>query len=224
MLVQKILAKMNGVMFGSASLFVLLNSGLVVADPGSIPTSPSPISQSLITDNAMRHVQGSLMVNMAAGMGNSQANTAVISVRGPGGGHAASQPAQTRASVPENMRGATGGPSVTEITGNAFTQSSGLMAINQANGRANAEFNHLAIQTGLRGLSTAQISNSQLAQSVSGPESGYTELPLGNMKTLAVGADAFKGARGVAMVTQVSGSGNAASNNFALNVQAGAIR
>ena len=223
MWIQKILAKMNGVMLGSAGLFVLLNSGLVVADPGSISTFSSPISQNLITDNAMRHVQGSLMVNMAAGVGNSQANAAVISVRGPGG-HSTSQPAQTRASVPQNMRGATGGPSVTEITGNAFAQSSGLMAINQANGRANAEFNHLAIQTGLRDLSTAQLSNSQLAQSVSGPESGYTELPSGNMKMLAVGADAFKGARGVAMVTQVSGSGNAASNNFALNVQAGAIR
>ncbi|MBU2729765.1 hypothetical protein [Acidithiobacillus caldus] len=42
--------------------------------------------------------------------------------------------------------------------------------------------------------------------------------------SVAVAATAFKGAGGIAQVNQVSGSGNASANSFALGVAPGALQ
>lgn len=103
------------------------------------------------------------------------------------------------------------------ITGNAFANTGGIIAINQAAGISNTEANAVNIVMG----ASKPVSNSVLAQNLSSVSNHKVSEESENLNTVAVGATAFKGAGGIAQINQVSGSGNASANSFALGIAPG---
>lgn len=109
--------------------------------------------------------------------------------------------------------------SSTSIAGNAFANSNGVMAINQAAGVANAQANSINIVVG----ASKPVANSVLAQNVTSTQFKESSSPSGNLNNVAITATAFKGAEGIVQINQVSGSGNASANSFALGIAPGVI-
>ncbi|MGK9450571.1 hypothetical protein ACSSZE_04795 [Acidithiobacillus caldus] len=190
-------------------------SPMLYAAPAVLGNSLS----SIISDNAMSNVRGATMANLAAGNDNLQANVASI-IMSPNG-----QGVNAPDAVVQKNQVKSGSPSVasqsTQITGNAFNNATGILAINQAAGSANRESNQLGIVLG----AAQPVTNAVLATSlpsVSGSTLNKTTKE--EVTSVAVAATAFKGAGGIAQVNQVSGSGNASANSFALGVAPGALQ
>lgn len=107
-----------------------------------------------------------------------------------------------------------------EIGGSAFSNSTGVITVNQASGIGNAQANQVGFASG----GIAEISGAVL--------SGVTISPAGAAETAQSGdkpgrkiaeiADtAFQGTRGIVQVNQIAGSGNVTVNAFSLGVSAG---
>ncbi len=203
--------------------FVFLIVAAASAFSASVLAAPDVLAgntlQSLISDNAMSGVHGAIMTNMAAGSNNLQANVASIIMSPNGQGvvapsTAVRQTAGGAAQDDENVKSA-------EISGHAFSGTTGIMAINQASGANNAESNQLGIVLG----ATQQVANNVLASNLSGlTATNASKTTKEEVSSVAVANTAFKGAGGIAQVNQVSGSGNASANSFALGVAPGVIQ
>ncbi len=190
-------------------------SPMLYAAPAVLGNSLS----SIISDNAMSNVRGATMANLAAGNDNLQANVASV-IMSPNG-----QGVNAPDAVVQKNQVKSGSPSgtsqSTQITGNALNNATGILAINQAAGSANRESNQLGIVLG----ASQPVTNAVLATSlpsISGSTLNKTTKE--EVTSVAVAATAFKGAGGIAQVNQVSGSGNASANSFALGVAPGALQ
>jgi len=190
-------------------------SPMVCADPVMIGNSLS----SVISDNAMSNVRGATMANLAAGNNNLQANAASI-IMSPNG-QGVNPPYEV---VQQNQAQTSGQSAVsqsTQISGNAFNNATGILAINQAAGSANRESNQLGIVFGV----AKPVTNAVLATSLpSVSAKALNKTTKEEVTRVAVASTAFKGAGGIAQVNQVSGSGNASANSFALGVAPGVIQ
>lgn len=105
------------------------------------------------------------------------------------------------------------------ISGSAFANSNGVIAINQAAGAANAQANSVSIIMG----ANKPVNNSILAQSVTSEPDQIAMSQLKNLNSVSISATAFKGAEGIAQINQVAGSGNASANSFTLGIAPGVI-
>lgn len=105
------------------------------------------------------------------------------------------------------------------ISGNAFANSQGVISINQVAGNGNAQANSINMVLD----SIKPVSNSILAQNVTVLPNRSSASPSNNLNTVAISATAFKGAEGIAQINQVSGSGNASANSFALGIAPGVL-
>lgn len=108
----------------------------------------------------------------------------------------------------------------TVITGNALANSNGIIAINQASGIGNTQANSVNIVIG----TNKPLANSVLAQNDASAPVKVAFPHSKNLNAVAIGATAFKGAEGIVQINQVSGSGNASANSFALGIAPGVIR
>lgn len=165
-----------------------------------------------IYGEAISQVHGALSVNQASGDGNAQNNSRAISVTQGGVAVAITVNKQaaemSMADMPDEA--------ISRISDNAFSGTSGLIAINQTTGANNMQFNGVAIAMSIQG----ELSDAALAQTHSNTSLGDPGdlLPVNTIRAAEIDSTAFSGASGVIQINQSSGMGNVSSNLFELSM------
>jgi hypothetical protein len=170
------------------------------------------LASSRIDGNAMRGSSGASSVNMAAGDLNQQANLRAFA----SGGSATVQSRQTQ----QDNRFDRPYAASASIGGAAYTQASGLAAINQASGSGNLQLNAVAGELAAQGI--RETTDGSLSSAVSA-SAGEQRPPITSSsgdgpRTAAVEASAMQGYQGVMQLNQAAGSGNATGNQLLLSV------
>jgi hypothetical protein len=174
-----------------------------------------PISHSAISDAALAGSAGNIAINNSAGIGNAQANIAVISI----GEGLASADISSRQQAAQDLPAA-GGNKLAEIGSNAFRNATGIIAVNQSSCNGNTQANLVAIAFGkISEVSIDQLGRVSASQDMSANSTGGAE-GSGKQKS-AIADSAFIGARGIVQVNQLAGSGNSSANVFAFSVGVG---
>lgn len=177
------------------------------------------IDSSRIADGVGEGATGAVAVNVAAGIGNVQANERSIAA-GTQGLALASGAQRTDAAQGDIRRDA-----VAVIDGTAFSRTTGALGVNQAAGAANAQLNLLAIGAGPDAAAqfVQQVDNAVLAATAAptaragraaGPQQGLREARID-------GATALRDTQGVVQINQSAGVGNASVNAVVLQIPGG---
>jgi len=175
-------------------------------------TVPAQIdAQSLIGNGAVIGATGVIAINEASGLDNVQANQGVL----------------TNGKVPLNLIGSSQSASTnarttaarSTIGSNAFSNTSGLIEVNQSAGVGNLQRNSAVIGTGpIEGEIVADgVLSATTAKGGGLGRSGENH----DAREVSIGADALKNVRGIVQINQTAGSGNVSSNSFVLRPPAG---
>ncbi len=177
------------------------------------------ITESTISGPTLTNSHGVLTVNMAAGDMNLQFNGAAIAMNldaQQGMGLASSEVAAQQRAMILGVPGPVSASAT--INDNAFQNSSGLMSVNQASGIANAQANDFAMVLGFAGVA---VTEDVLEQNTTRTALPIDEPRPARLREVSVADTSFRGAQGVAQVTQTAGSWNATTNSFTLRIGAG---
>jgi hypothetical protein len=186
----------------SAALFVMPDkAALLMQDVSAV-----------VGEGAAHGVVGALAVNIAAGVDNVQTNQAAV-LYGSGSAIVSGQQQTTRAS-----RTQIGSASAT-IGSNAFSNTVGVIAINQAAGANNLQRN--AVTVGGVPVGAEAVADSELSATTARNGGTRGHSTSGHALEASIASDAFKGATGVVQVNQTAGAGNATANSFVLRPPAG---
>lgn len=191
----------------STRLPPLLITAFVVAVVGLSAAAIADNNTAAIGGNAFGAAQGNIQVNLAAGIGNAQANLTSVAMGGSARAGAAVKQAVGSVSAASGSYAAT-------INGHAFNAASGLISINEASGAGNAQANSIAIA--IAGLGGEAVTSTALSQ-----VSGQAPRPMSGSAThnhVAISDDAFAHANGLIQINQAAGSSNASANHFALEL------
>jgi hypothetical protein len=166
-----------------------------------------------ISDDAVTGAEGRIGVNAAAGDFNEQVNSAVIANGGT----------SVLTNVVNQYIGdntvSESGPQSATITGTAFSDSQGAIAVNGAAGTENQQANLASIGIGIEG---GVASLEMLSQTRSSQEpAGYQNEP-DLTKHAEIGPDAFEQSSGLVQVNLTAGERNSSANLFALSITEGA--
>ncbi|KAE8758905.1 MULTISPECIES: hypothetical protein [Paraburkholderia] len=175
-------------------------------------TVPAQIdAQSLIGNGAVIGATGVIAINEASGLDNVQANQGVL----------------TNGKVPLNLIGSSQSASTnarttaarSTIGSNAFSNTSGLIEVNQSAGVGNLQRNSAVIGTGpIEGEIVADgVLSATTAKGGGLGRSGENH----DAREVSIGADALKNVSGIVQINQTAGSGNVSSNSFVLRPPAG---
>ena len=166
-----------------------------------------------ISDEALAHGEGRIGVNAAAGDLNQQVNSTAIAI-----GEPAIATNVVRQHIGDNVVSGSDAQSAS-ITGTAFSDSHGAIAVNGAAGTENQQANLAAISIGIDG---PVVSLDMLSQTRSSQEpAGYQNEP--SSATYAeIGPDAFAQSSGLVQVNLTAGERNSSANLFALSITEGA--
>ena len=176
--------------------------------------SPASIDQSVIGGNVMMRASGAMGVNQAAGDMNQQANAAAVVYNPQGQGVASSQTAILQGAG--NIRGSLPDQARTRIDGQAFANTSGVLAVNQASGVANSQANSTTIAVG---VNAEGISDSVLAETLPNATGLVkTGNDKASVRDVSVSETAFQNTHGVVQLNQTAGVCNNSANNFALHL------
>ncbi|WP_323118555.1 hypothetical protein [Burkholderia alba] len=172
---------------------------------------PDVSGAAAIATGVANGVTGVLAVNVTAGLDNAQANQLVIGVGSQGAGVASSEQIAIAA--------AHTGRTTASIEGNAFSNVSGALMVNQSAGTANLQRNSTVL--GTLGAEVETVSDIELSEAA--PKHGSLGLPAGgqDMQGVSISGDAFKHISGIVQVNQTAGAGNATANSFVLRPPAG---
>ena len=184
------------------ALLLLLSAAAVQADGAGY------VTVSVIDGEVAGNATGRIAVNQAAGDANQQANAAAIAI----GGEAASATVVIGQHI--NYSGNAPGVAVARIGQNAFANASGLIAVNQSSGVANAQSNSAAVAMGINGEVGDEALSAALPDAAGLDGAGASP----GLRIVGVDSTAFRSARGVVQLNQTAGAGNSSSNNFALRV------
>jgi hypothetical protein len=167
---------------------------------------------SVVGAAAANGVVGALAVNLAAGVDNVQSNQAAV-LYGSGAAIVSGQQ-QTVRSTRTHINNAS-----VQIDGNAFSNTVGVVAINQAAGANNLQRNAVAVG----GLPVGAEAVTDTVLSATTARNGESRGHAGAGQTFeaSINGDAFKGATGIVQVNQTAGVGNATANSFVLRPPAG---
>jgi hypothetical protein len=154
---------------------------------------------------------GIYTINQAAALGGSQANGLAAAVASNGIANANASHSIRRSGGSVDYAGTAGPVSIAD----SFNAASGVVQINQASGGYNSQANLLAIAIGNYGDATA-ISDSGLSEI--GPQIEEASLIPARQASEVSLAGSFEGFSGIAQVSQVSGFGNAVSNNMTITL------
>lgn len=193
----------------------LLAQQVLMADPNIVH------NQSVIGKNMGSLASGATSINMVAGDFNAQMNLKALAATS---GRGVAQATVSGLQMMEGNRvlGDSASFGRATIGSGAFSNSSGLLSVNQASGVGNAQANGVAIAIGVEG---AGIAESELGAVITGNSLDNLDRSVRNSRqVVAVDGDAFDGSRGVVQINQLAGSGNATANNFALSVSLGAAK
>lgn len=168
-------------------------------------------AETVMQGDTLMNVSGAVGVNMASGDSNQQSNSGAIAL---GGSAHAQNLIMQKSSIAD---GFTPDKASTTIQGQAFSNATGWMAVNQAAGQGNAQINGMAIAVGTAGRTLtdnnlSQILSGQQVLTVDQADTGDSE------RLVEIDSTAFSGARGIMQVNQSAGTGNATSNSFELRI------
>jgi len=162
-----------------------------------------------VLDSSGQNYQGNLSVNQAAGDQQQQINGRAIAI-----GTEAQATGQYRQQL--NTRIDPSRDARSAIEGNAFSNGSGMLGVNQSSGANNQQIN--AVRLGISALPQS-IDDSVLSQQnvalLQG--SGTTEPSHGN-RQVVTSDRAFTGSRGVVQLNQSAGVGNRSANTLSVRV------
>ncbi|HET6804680.1 MAG TPA: hypothetical protein VFH59_04470 [Frateuria sp.] len=172
------------------------------------------LTSSHLDGHVLQGADGSIVVNMAAGDLNSQANLRAFA-SGP----------EAQASIDARQRqlgNQANAPLVAQasIGGQVLAGAHGLVSINQASGTANTQLNAVAAALASQGIRETTDGSLSAAVSASaevqpGAESGA---PGEGTRSVSVAAGAMQGFSGVLQLNQTAGSSNATGNVLSLSV------
>ncbi len=166
-----------------------------------------------ISDNALAGGEGRIGVNAAAGDFNEQVNSAVIA---NGGTSVLTNVVNQH--IGDNTVSESG-PQNASITGTAFSDSQGAIAVNGVAGTENQQANLASIGIGIEG---PVASLEMLSQTRSSQEpAGYQNEP-DLTKNAEIGPQAFAESSGLVQVTLTAGERTSSANLFALSITEGA--
>ncbi|GAB2910835.1 hypothetical protein GCM10027093_56330 [Paraburkholderia jirisanensis] len=167
-----------------------------------------------IATGAAVGANGAITVNEAAGLNNVQANQLTLTI----GNTAAANdnPSVQNASASARVTSAR-----TTISGNAFSNTSGAVLVNQSAGAGNIQRNSVQLNTAAVGVET--VSDSVLSAAV--PKGGGLAQSNGvhDVREATISNEAFKNVNGVVQINQTAGAGNATANSFVLRPPAGTL-
>ncbi|WP_246641663.1 hypothetical protein [Paraburkholderia edwinii] len=156
---------------------------------------------------------GAITVNEAAGINNAQANQLTISTDGAAANNNTSvQSASANAQVTSARA---------SIAGNAFSNTSGAVLVNQSAGAGNLQRNSVQLGTAAIGVET--VSDSVLSAAV--PNGGGLARANGvhDAREATISNEAFRNVNGIVQINQTAGAGNATANSFVLRPPAGTL-
>jgi hypothetical protein len=193
---------------------VLCSSSLTAGEIIDIPLG----NASVIHNPDLSGNQGVTTVNVSAGNSNLQANIGVIAIGADG--EITDKAYVSSLVIQKNQQNFKPTPdkATANITGHAFSNSSGWTAVNQASGQANSQANMLEISIGGE-YEIGTVNDQMLAQSFS--EAGEREVPVASQnseRSAGIDDTALSGMRGVIQVNQAAGTGNVTSNTFAFQI------
>lgn len=176
---------------------------------------PDYIAESVIGGDAVSNASGVVGVNVSAGDFNQQSNSGAVAIS-PNG------IATTTVGISQKTalgQGSAPDISITGIRDSAFSNSSGVLSINQVSGTSNVQANGFSF-----GIGVEAITDADLSQAVTGyaNDAALSGLEKPTIRIADIEATAFENTRGIVQVNQTAGSGNATRNNFALRISTGA--
>ncbi|HEV3425671.1 MAG TPA: hypothetical protein VG105_18185 [Paraburkholderia sp.] len=175
-------------------------------------TPPAQVdAQSLIGNGVAAGTTGVIAINEAAGLDNAQANQGVFTNgQEPINLIGSSQSAATNAK-------ATAARSA--ISGNAFSNTSGLIEVNQSAGVGNLQRNSAVIGSA---PVEAEIVADGVLSATTAKNGGLRGLGENHdAREVSISTDALKNVSGIVQINQTAGSGNVSSNSFVLRPPAG---
>lgn len=204
----------------SARFPLLLLACLACAAPAAADEPPAEpyeallgyLANSHIGDSALAGASGAIAVNQAAGDLNMQANVHAIA----NGGYA--DAAATARQLRSGDRFDTPHQARVGIGGQALSGASGIVSINQASGSGNAEVNLVTATLAAQGIRETGDEGLSLVSASAGEQTSMDpRATVSGSRSVAVDATALRGFSGVLQLNQVAGSGNATSNQLALD-------
>jgi hypothetical protein len=177
--------------------------------------TPDTQTQSDINGQALQGSFGRISVNQASGTGNAQANLAVIAVDPNAGGSDADLRSHQTTVTAQTVSKATA-----TISGNAFSDSSGVVAVNQTSGHGNTQVNAFLLGNGNLAVSGLTDRDLSAAHTHSGSTEGDGVAPE-QIRETHIGNDAFRGSHGVVQLNQSAGVGNSSANAIVLRLPGG---
>lgn len=154
---------------------------------------------------------GALTVNEAAGLSNAQANQLGITTGGAVGNDNVSMQSSTGAARVTNASAS--------IQGNAFSNTSGAVLVNQSAGAGNLQRNSTQIGTAAIGVET--VSDGELSATAAKNGGLGQSIGVKSVREANISTEAFKNVSGIVQINQAAGAGNATANSFVLRPPAG---
>jgi hypothetical protein len=170
---------------------------------------PAPSSAEATLSSSSSAANGRVAINIAAGVSNQEANSAVLAQGGA---------ALANGSVHQLLEssGVTGGDATATIGANALANASGLVAVNVAAGHENQLGNLAVIAIGIEAVAATE---SMLAQSRASQQPyGTTDPSSPDAHVADLSATAFSGSSGLVQSNLIGGERNSSSNSFALTM------
>ena len=188
--------------FAQSSIFVMPEKqALLLKDVSSV-----------VGTDAATGVVGALAVNLVAGVDNVQSNQAAV-LYGSGAAIVSGQQ-QTAHTARTRI-----GTASVQIDGNAFSNTIGVVAVNQAAGANNLQRNAVAV--GGFPVGAEAVTDTVLSATAARNGGPRNHAGAGQTFEASISSDAFKGATGIVQVNQTAGAGNATANSFVLRPPAG---
>jgi hypothetical protein len=186
---------------------------LAVAQPSCAQQAGRVSADASIATGAAVNATGAIAVNQAAGLNNAQANQLTITDGDAvANGNASAQSASARVRV-------TGARA--SIEGNAFSNSSGAVMVNQSAGAGNLQRNSVQLGTAAPGVET--VSDGVLSATAANNGGQGRAGAVKQVREASISSDAFKNVNGIVQINQTAGAGNATANSFVLRPPAGTL-
>lgn len=192
--------------------FILTTHDAAMATEADGILTASSVSTSIITNDALSNMNGFVRVNQATGDGNMQANSHAISISNDTGIATARIISEQTGRF--DMKN-TPSVSISRISGNAFTNTKGVVSINQSAGVGNMQVNAFALSGSIKGEMTDEMLSGTLAGASA--MSGEFGLRSNTQRVAHVDKTVFIGSSGVVQLNQAAGSGNMTRNRFEMS-------
>ncbi|UWF46779.1 adhesin [Pseudomonas sp. N3-W] len=181
----------------------------LLASTGAMADSTVPVTDNASIRNSGAQYSGNIGVNQAAGDQSQQTNARVIAI---GKNASASTRVNQNINTPANSRM----NATASISGNAFSNGSGVLGVNQSAGANNQMANvmRISVSTGPQSIDDSVLSQQNVTPSTS---SGATDASNGS-RQVTTSDQAFTGSRGVIQVNQSAGVGNQIANTLSIRV------